>query len=147
MHGRELSPIRIAYPEREAFVPGRVLILEDDFTVRRMLGAVFQHRGFEVCSFSTPEDYNAIRREVYNGDGSLGVNAIVSDVTMPGMTGIQFMHRLAAEQRDVPPCALLSGYWTPENLRAAQELGCATFEKPHCLEAILHWLQTCVCMA
>jgi CheY-like chemotaxis protein len=53
-------------------------------------------------------------------------DAIVSDLRMPGMTGVQFLSHLRAHG-DTTPFVLMSGHATAEDVALARQAGIATF--------------------
>ena len=106
---------RIAQPEgagreapvvRPAACPARrqtVLLVEDDEGVRQLTERILCSFGYEVLVARDGED--ALRRIA---DGA-GIHAVVSDVVMPGLSGVELVERLRAVQGDLP-VLLLSGY-------------------------------------
>jgi len=124
-------------------MPKKVLIIDDDAAVRHMLGRCLDTLGYSVRSFASAQDIASIKQAIYNDDDTLAVDAILSDVVMPGTTGIELMRVLASESKPLPPCALMSGAWTLDNLSVAQDLGCCIFEKPRLLPDICDWLRRC----
>jgi len=106
---------RIAQPEgavrevpaaRPAACPARrqtVLLVEDDDGVRQLAERILCQYGYEVVVAEDGED--ALRRIA---DGA-AIDAVVSDVVMPGIGGVELVERLRAVQGELP-VLLLSGY-------------------------------------
>ncbi len=118
----------------------RILIIEDELTLCQMLRRYFEARGYSVRILTSAQDIDAVKREIFNKDGSYAADAILSDVTMPGITGIELVRVLSNENVALPPCALMSGNWTVDDLLVAQNLGCSIFKKPFSLADVCEWL-------
>ena len=99
------------------------MIVDDDTTVLRLGNDILNLAGFVPESFSnpilalkkfesTPQDYAAV----------------VSDLTMPGMTGVELARHLRLLRPDLP-FVLTSGYLHSEAQGGAQESGIAHFIK------------------
>lgn len=88
-------------------LPIRVLLVEDEGTVRTVAMRILQRRGFAVLVASSAQDALTMLA------ASDGVDVIVSDVMMPGMTGLELAERVAAT-KSPPPIVLMSGYATPQ---------------------------------
>lgn len=95
----------------------RLLIVEDDFSLRRILSIAFEQRGHETQVASTGEDAIEIAR-AFKPDVAL------VDLGLPDMTG----HDLAQLLRDMPELKdtklfALSGRDRPEDIRRSQQVG------------------------
>jgi two-component system, NtrC family, nitrogen regulation response regulator GlnG len=94
---------------------GRLLLVDDEPTLRRVIGRSLVKAGFEVT-------------EAQNGQAALQrietehFDAVISDVRMPSMTGLELLDRLQQDNPDMP-IVLMSGSNEVENARAAAELG------------------------
>ncbi len=107
-------------PQSKATIEGeprgqgeRVLFVDDEPSLCRGVGLMLQRLGYHVTGFTSPEE--ALRHfEAHGGE----VDIVLTDLSMPGMTGIEFSRRLLA-QRSSLPILLLSGFsgkWTPERV-------------------------------
>lgn len=75
----------------------RILVVDDDDAIRRVLRALFERAGHEVVVAASADDALAMV-----ADGAEGrPEAVVSDVLMPGMNGLQFYEHLAARAPDL----------------------------------------------
>ena len=73
----------------------RVVLIEDDHLMREWLGRSLSSRGHTVRRFSRADDaLAAVLADV--------PDVVVSDIRMPGMSGIEFGRRLRARGIDVP---------------------------------------------
>jgi DNA-binding NtrC family response regulator len=94
---------------------GRLLLVDDEPTLRRVIGRALVKAGFEVAQ--APDGRAALeylRNERFD--------AVISDVRMPSMTGLELLARLLDEAPDMP-IVLMSGSNEVESARAAAELG------------------------
>jgi signal transduction histidine kinase len=84
----------------ETGVPGgveRILLVDDEDSVRELLTAVLRRNGYTVVHAASPSEALTIKPESWD--------LLLTDVVMPGMTGVDLVQRLDAR------CALfISGY-------------------------------------
>jgi PAS domain S-box-containing protein len=89
----------------------RLLVVDDDPLVLRVMVATFEDAGFQVSPFSDP--LAALRHlETHAAD----LDCVVSDETMPGLTGAVLAERLAVLAPTLP-VVLTSGYPAPSAQR------------------------------
>jgi DNA-binding NtrC family response regulator len=111
----------------------RVLLVEDDDSLRSCLGELLAAQGWEVgaTAFAT-EALMMARRQRY--DFSL------MDFHLPGMTGLELFQQLASVRP--LPAILMSGLANAEEAAAAQHAGFFTFlRKPLDLARLRHSLE------
>ena len=114
-----------------------VHLVDDDEAVRASLSLLIGTVGLRVEAWADPQDFLA------RFDGS-GVGAVVLDVRMPGVGGLQVLERLQARGID-HPVIMLTGHGTVDMCRRAFKGGAAEFlEKPVHDEALLEALQSAV---
>ena len=76
-------------------MPGRILIVDDDQSMCEMLHDDLTHRGHIVqWKTNANQAFEHIMTEAFD--------AVVTDLRMPGLNGIDFCHRLAENRPDVP---------------------------------------------
>ena len=80
-----------------------VLLVEDEPTVRRTLRATLLQLGYQVIEAADAEKALAICREATH------VDVLLSDVVMPGLSGVELARRLRRDRPGVP-VVLMSGY-------------------------------------
>ena len=89
-----------------------ITVIDDDKSVRDSLRDLVQSLGFTVTTFESAEDF--LR------SGCLGLTAcVVTDVRMPGMSGIELQHRLLTDG-DRTPMVFVTSY--PEEAVRARAL-------------------------
>jgi PAS domain S-box-containing protein len=81
--------------------PTTVLVVEDEDAVRRVVVRLLSDAGYDVRDTASPEE--ALRLDTSD------VDLLVSDVVMPGMTGIELASRLT-ERKPGLRVVLISGY-------------------------------------
>lgn len=80
----------------------RVLVIDDEPAVLKVLGLVLQRRGFAVDTMSSAKAALAqIPQQKYH--------AILSDIIMPEMTGVEFLRELRRHDLDVPVILMTAG--------------------------------------
>lgn len=83
---------------------GRVLLVEDETSVRQFAARVLRARGFEVI-----EAENAAAGLEMMSSSELTVDVLLTDVIMPGMSGPELAERLQQSWPDLP-VVYMSGY-------------------------------------
>jgi two-component system cell cycle sensor histidine kinase/response regulator CckA len=81
-----------------------ILLVEDDIVLRDLFSAVLGQCGYEVSIAGNGSEALAM---IHSRAGRFAL--VVSDVMMPGMSGLELARRLRAESESVP-ILLLSGY-------------------------------------
>ena len=96
--------------------PGtRILIVEDDSSIARLVQLELEHRGLRVrCAPDGPTGLKAA--------GEFGPAAIVLDIMLPGMDGIGVMKKLRQEGNKVP-IIMLTARDTPADKVHSLDLG------------------------
>ncbi len=97
-----MAPEDTADPSEHGAV-GRVLVVDDEADALRSMSRLLSARGFEVATASSGQD--ALGRL----EGGLEVDAVLSDVSMPGITGPALVHQLRTGRPGLP-VVLVTGY-------------------------------------
>jgi DNA-binding response OmpR family regulator len=112
-----MEPLESVYPN------ARILIIEDDEEMRSLLNDFFLEEGFETDSIS-------------NGYEALGIlikkpfDLIMTDIRMPGLTGLDILPRIRKLQPGVP-IIVITAFGSEEVHRRAYERGATVYlEKP-----------------
>ena len=100
-----------------------ILIVDDDYELRQLLGQVLSERGFRVATAAnTREMDQALLRDA--------VDLIILDVMMPGEDGIAACRRLAAQGG--PPIVFLSALGQEQDRILGLELGASHYLSKPC---------------
>jgi two-component system chemotaxis response regulator CheY len=111
----------------------RILVADDDPSIRRMLQTGLAKAGYEVLEARDGEEAARLWREV-------GADLVIADIYMPNRSGLQLIMELTAESPDLPLIAMSDGGRTQNlsPLSYAEVLGSVrTLPKPFTLEAML----------
>jgi two-component system response regulator HydG len=98
---------------------GRLLLVDDDRDMCRLVAAGLGRRGFDVTWRVSADDALAL---VDTAD----LDAVITDLDLGGTTGIELCARLAARRPDVP-VAVLTGFGDLQNATAALRAGAYDF--------------------
>ncbi len=110
----------------------KLMIVDDDLSILNLAKVVLTRSGFTVEPFSSPE---AALARFQSAPEAFA--AVVSDLTMPGMTGIDLANRLHSTRPDLP-IILASGYLPPVARTGAAQSGITHFvSKPFELSELL----------
>ena len=102
----------------------RVALIDDDRAVLDSLSLYLAREGFAVDCFESADTFLAETDRAKNFD------CIISDVRMPGLSGLDLVHRLTEENRTVP-LILITGHGDVETAVKAIKMGAFDFlEKP-----------------
>jgi DNA-binding response OmpR family regulator len=119
----------------------RIILLEDTDSIRNSLKKMLTVLGYEVFSFPNPMMCPLQTKPDYRcGDNQTCADIIVSDLDMPNMTGLNFIENQRKRNCKCRYVALMSGFWTEENLSRAHKLGCKVFTKPFPVQALFEWI-------
>jgi DNA-binding NtrC family response regulator len=115
-----------------------ILVVDDETAVRRFAARVLERDGFGVL-----EAVDGVQALEMIRDQGVSVEAVVSDIVMPRMNGVELMDALAASNPDLP-VILMSGYATA----ALSDMGiaspCSIVPKPFSAERLLAEVHRCI---
>ena len=114
-----------------------IQLVDDDSGVRDSLALLIATVGLRVVPWADPQSF-------VQGFDREAIGAIVLDVRMPGLSGLQVLEQLRNESVDTP-VVMLTGHGTVAMCRRAFKGGAAEFlEKPVDDQALLDALQAAV---
>ncbi len=129
---RELSSTRLAEPAMGLSTTRRILLVDDEPSVRRVGEKALHRAGFEVLLAENGQ--RAL--EVYGQHGP-GIELVILDMSMPGMGGLETFAGLKALNANVR-VLLSSGYDTVEASAACSHGGpMGVLQKPYRVAALL----------
>lgn len=111
-----------------------VYIVDDDDAIRQSLAAVLAAHPFAVSSFASAEAFLA-------AVGSLPAGVLIADLRMPGMTGLDLLHRLNEQGLQFPTVVVTGHGEIPLAVRAMKEGAIDFIEKPYAIEAVLSGIE------
>ncbi len=105
-----------------------ILVADDDGDIRESLEMLLQFEGFEVWTARDGEEaWKRLQREVERGRGP---KAVLTDLKMPGLDGMQLLERIQGLPAP-PPVVMISGHGDVATAVSAMQKGAANFlEKP-----------------
>jgi len=109
----------------------RVILAEDDADVRQLVAVALRGLGYEIIEARTgAELLDELGDGLLVGDLSARPDVIISDVRMPGLTGMEILAGLRQAEWSTP-IILMTAYADLETREMAQRLGVdAFFQKP-----------------
>jgi len=114
--------------------PGRILLAEDDAEMRALVAGALRADGYEVVEAKDGEELLRWIESTAQADGRNPFAVIVSDVRMPGLSGMDVLAVLQCSYR-VTPVILITAFGDEELHAEAAELGAvAVFDKPFDLD-------------
>jgi FixJ family two-component response regulator len=115
-------------------VRSSISIIDDDESMRRAIVALVRSAGYEAQGFASAEDFL--------GSGIVQDFAcIISDIQMPGMSGIELKEHLAASQNPVPVIMITARHDPGLEERAIASGAACFLQKPFDADALIHCLE------
>lgn len=111
-----------------------ICVVDDDASVRVSVEALIRSLGYQVRSFGSA-------REFLDSDSREATACVISDVQMPGMTGIELKETLTSEGSTLP--VILMSAFADDTARAkAEQAGAVCFlKKPFTGDSLIGCLE------
>ena len=120
----------------------RVFLFEDEHLFPSPQQKALTESGFEVYPFSTPALCpHATESACQCPEGLLCADAIITDVNMPRISGLDFVGRQQKRGCRCNNYGVISAKWSGDDLSLAEVLGCTAFKKPVDPREVAAWLQ------
>lgn len=123
----------------------KILLFEDDPALTTLLMTVLSGKGHHVLAFSDPTACSVFNLPDCDcPKDSPCADVVISDITMPNMTGIEFFK--LQQKRNCKALAAnkaLMSAANQDNRDAVADLGCQFFGKPFKLTEIVDWVDEC----
>jgi two-component system chemotaxis sensor kinase CheA len=147
--GRATDVIDTVYWLRQAFqdwfggaanhASARVLVVEDSDFFRHLLVPALSAAGYEVTAANDAGQALRLR------EAGAMFEAIVSDIEMPDMSGLEFVRRVRADGAWTElPVIALSGLTQPHEIAAGRDAGFTDYVQKFERDALLASLQQCL---
>jgi CheY-like chemotaxis protein len=112
----------------------RVLVAEDDPDMLALVVEALRKDGHDVQAVADGRDLLQRIADVFSKDRSLdSIDVVVSDVRMPGYSGLELVERLFDAQWRIP-LVLMTAFGDEDTRRRAARVGAVLFDKPLSLE-------------
>ncbi len=101
---------------------GRILVVDDEADVEMLFRQQFRRElreGLFVLDFARSADEALAKVENLDADALM---LLVSDINMPGMSGLELLRRIKGDRPDLP-VLMITAYGDPETRRIALEGG------------------------
>jgi len=109
---------------------GRILVVDDERSMREMLEIFLGREGYEVVGESSASDALAILAE------DQGYDLIITDINMPGLTGLDLLKSVSQFDKDIP-VIMITAYGSPDSAVESMKLGAVDYiTKPFRIEEI-----------
>lgn len=115
-----------------------ILVVDDEPSVRRFVSRVLSEAGFGVREAADGLDALSQIRS-----GVAELNAVVSDIVMPRMNGVELLRSLSLERPRLP-VILMSGYDMNQLTRLGIMTPCGVLAKPFPAELLLAEVRRCI---
>jgi len=111
----------------------RILLAEDDLEMRRMLSEALRRDGYDVTEAKNGSE---LLNYLDGPDALRNVHAVVTDVRMPGISGLQALDWLQHVRVLNVPVLVITGFGDRRVLEQAARLGADLLEKPFELDEL-----------
>lgn len=126
------------YPDRGTV--GKILVIDDEASVRTILKLILERAGHEVYPASTA-------RQAMELVGNNTFDLVITDIIMPDEDGISTILKLRDRHPELPVVAISGGtsLASTDFLEAAKRIGaCGTVKKPFEPESLLETVNDCI---
>lgn len=130
-----VSP-EVAAPTKQPAIRGRILVIDDEETVRVVAEETLLREGYAVCCASDGRE----GLERFQEDSN-GFDAVILDVTMPELDGVEALREIRRCRADIP--VILSSGYDPSGIedRLGAAKPSAFIQKPYMPAALLEQLR------
>jgi FixJ family two-component response regulator len=112
-----------------------ISVVDDDVCVRGAIESLLESSGFDVLAFASAEEF-------LNSGRIDHTSCLVTDLRMPGLTGLDLQKRLAAEGTS-PPVIFITAFATERTRNQAIDAGAVGFlDKPFSDQALIDCINT-----
>ncbi len=116
----EASSLPTPIPEghRTGSVTGgteHVLLVENEPRVRELAGRILRDLGYAVTEASSGDEALELHDELWPHSGPHPIDFVVTDVVMPGISGLELIRRLRIKREDLK-ALFISGYLDPSSV-------------------------------
>jgi DNA-binding response OmpR family regulator len=121
-----------------------ILLAEDNHDMRKLLAMSLRKNGYEVTEFADGISMLECYLSVDSVQKDAAFDLIISDVRMPGPTGIEILEGMYG-QKGFPPVILITAFGDDETHKQAYLLGAvAMFDKPFNIDDLIAKVQEIV---
>lgn len=115
----------------------QISIVDDDDSVREALKSLIDSVGFRTEVFASGEEF-------LNSSGISHTDCLITDIRMPGMSGLELQERLHASGAAIP-IVFISAHDDREARARAMRGGAIDFlQKPFSEDSLLHAIDACL---
>jgi two-component system cell cycle sensor histidine kinase/response regulator CckA len=132
---KALDDLSSAVPLRPSTAPS-ILVVDDEGAVRRFALRVLEREGYLVVEARDGIEALELIKQGHQFD------AVVSDIVMPRMNGVELMQAMSTTSPDLP-VILMSGYATGALAELGISAPCAILPKPFPAERLLQEVRRC----
>jgi CheY-like chemotaxis protein len=135
-----LSSEEVASDHSESGNMASVLVVDDEPTVRRFACRVLREAGYGVREAADGLDALSLIRS-----GVVDLDAVVSDIVMPRLNGVELLQSLSLERPRLP-VILMSGYDMNQLTRLGIVGPCGVLSKPFPPDLLLAEVRRCIAL-
>ncbi len=122
----------------------RVIVIDDDESLRTAIAAILKKQGYEVHAYPEPSLCPIyLNCACHCPVEHACTNVIVIDVNLPNMIGLEFIESQKGHGCKVQNIAVMSAVWKEDELKSFESYGCKIFTKPFKMDELTNWLDDC----
>jgi FixJ family two-component response regulator len=114
-----------------------IAVIDDDEAARSAIAALMRAKGFAVCTYPSAEDF-------LNADPSDASNCIITDIQMPGLSGIELTQRLQADHCSTPVIMITARMEERLHNSAIASGAFCLLRKPFKAQLLLEWVERAI---
>ncbi len=117
-----------------------IAVIDDDASLRTALSGLLRSFGHTVCAFESAEEF-------LESEERVRAQCIITDIHMPGMSGIDLFKRVSADGANTP-VILITGRAEPSLVARAESSGAAcVLKKPFDAEHLVACVEDAIARA
>ncbi|MGI6456923.1 MAG: sigma-54-dependent transcriptional regulator [bacterium] len=113
----------------------RILVVDDDYNQRSLFSSFLSSQGFHILTASSAEEALQILQDTQD------VHMMISDVRMPGISGLEALHKVREEFLNLPVLLVTAYADIRDAVRAMRDGAVNYLEKPIDLDELLSSIQ------
>ena len=125
----------------------KILVVDDDESIRNMLKTALESKGHEVTTLADPTEFKYFDQlSCPCPEGEPCTDVLIADIVMPNIEGIDFCKKLKASGcRPLAKgnVAIISGYLTIHYMNELNDLGIHYMRKPFEMKEMFEWIEQC----
>lgn len=117
------------------------IIIDDDLCVRKLVDKILRMSGYQTEVYASPEECPCLNCGCpENCPFNPYPEILLTDISMPGMNGIDFVAHIREKHCRIPKIGIMSGLWNDDYHNRCENLQVVKFNKPFTFAELQDWI-------